>query len=246
MMFQLPNSDEASLLKSTDALSSSMLEAWTSLPAEVRAALVTNEMGVGNTVPGSSFTTGSTSSSSSSDGERANILVPETVEVCPQTGTRVVLKPLERAPKNVFEFSKTHTSESMHVEKTSAAVVTTKTSVMTRTRGWRNVFSLPIAYDVNMIPRGTILDTTNPSLLDATGNHPEGYNRRFAVLDDAIDRLYGDKIRNYFAVKGIELTTCILNGGEDDKRPAVSAFLCINDTPFGGQCFFRLRKGAQD
>ena len=73
-----------------------------------------------------------------------------------------------------------------------------------------------------MIPRGTILDPANPSLLDATGNHPEGYNRRFAVLDDAIDRLYGEKIRNYFTQQGIELTTCVLNGGEADKRPAVS------------------------
>ena len=212
-------------MKPTEGLSSSMLEAWTSLPSEVRAALVTNEMGVGNTVPGSSFTTASTSSTSSSDGDRSSSSAPETVEVCPKTGTKVVLKPLERAPENVFEFSKTHTSETTHVEKTSAAVITTKTSVMTRTRGWRNVFTLPIAYDVNMIPRGTILDPTNPSLLDATGIHPEGYNRRFAVLDDAIDRLYGDKIRNYFAVKGIELTTCILKGGEDDKRSDVRTFL---------------------
>jgi len=73
-----------------------------------------------------------------------------------------------------------------------------------------------------MIPTGTILHPTNPSLLDATGNHPEGYNRRFAVLDDSIDRLYGDKIRNYFTLNGIDLTTCVLSGGEPDKRPAVS------------------------
>jgi len=108
------------------------------------------------------------------------------------------------------------------VEKTAAALVTTKTSIMTRTKGWRNIFNLPIAYDVNMIPRGTILDPTNPSLLEATGNHPEGYIRRFAVLDDAIDSLYGERIRNYFALQGIELTTCVLKGGEDDKRRAVS------------------------
>ena len=214
-------------MKPTATLSSSILEAWTSLPAEVRAALVTSELGAASTVPGSSFTSGSSSASSSSSddaGERADIM-SETVEICPKTGSKIVLKPLERAPKNVFEFSKTHTKETTQVEKTSAAVVTTKTSVMTRTRGWRNVFTLPIAYDVNMIPRGTILDPINPSLLDATGNHPEGYDRRFAVLDDAIDRLYGDKIRNYFTVQGIELTTCVLNGGEDDKRPAVSVFV---------------------
>ena len=124
--------------------------------------------------------------------------------------------------KNVFEFSKTNTKETTQVQKTPAAVVTTKTSIMTRTKGWRNVFTLPIAYDVNMIPRGTLFDSTNPQLLDATGNHPEGYNRRFAVLDDSVERLYGDKIRAYFAAQGIELTTCVLNGGEADKRPDVS------------------------
>lgn len=172
-----------------------------------------------STEPG---TVSSVTSGSSSNSDDTSTEPNERVEICPSTGTKIVLKPLERAPENVFEFSKTHTQETTLVEKTSAAVVTTKTSVMTRTRGWRNVFTLPIAYDVNMIPRGTILDPANPSLLDATGNHPEGYNRRFAVLDDAIERLYGDKIRNYFLQKGIELTTCVLNGGEADKRPAVS------------------------
>ena len=205
-------------LKPTASLSPSVLEAWNSLPPEVRAALVSSELGMADRTSATS----SESLSASSDDILSD--ANEKVEICPTTGTRVVLKPLERAPKNVFEFSKTHTKETTQIEKTSAAVVTTKTSIMTRTRGWRNVFTLPIAYDVNMIPRGTMLDPSNPSLLDATGNHPEGYNRRFAVLDDAIERLYGEKIRNYFLQNGIELTTCVLNGGEADKRPAVSLF----------------------
>lgn len=224
--------DEASLVKSNAKLPASILEAWASLPEEVRTALVNSEMRSSSIPPPTmnhsdtyaSFTSGSSASSNNSDdaGERSSIVKGETVEICPETGTKVVLKPLERAPKNVFEFSKTHTRESTKVEKTAAALVTTKTSIMTRTKGWRNIFNLPIAYDVNMIPRGTILDPTNPSLLEATGNHPEGYNRRFAVLDDAIDSLYGERIRNYFALQGIELTTCVLKGGEDDKRRAVS------------------------
>lgn len=73
-----------------------------------------------------------------------------------------------------------------------------------------------------MVAHGTLLDPANPQLLEATGIHPEGYNRRFAVIDAEVDRIYGGKIRNYFVERNIELTTCILSGGEADKRPAVS------------------------
>ena len=235
----MKNQSDEAVLKPTSNLSTSILEAWISLPPEVRAALVSTELGVttqetsSNTpstkpesLTDSSITTGSSSSDSDDAGERSDTSTNETVEICPSTGSKIVLKPLERAPMNVFEFTKSHTRETTKVEKTPAAVVTTKTSIMTRTRGWRNVFTLPISYDVTMIPRGTILDPTNPSLLEATGNHPEGYNRRFAVVDDSIERLYGEKIRNYFTLHGIELTTCVLSGGEADKRPVVS-FPCF-------------------
>lgn len=223
-------------MKPSSTLSSSILEAWASLPAEIRRALINSELGgqtdSSTTHPtegssfGSSLTSGSSNSSDDS-GERTDIS-NETVEECPTSGTKVVLKPLERAPKNVFEFSKTHTKETTEVEKTPAAVVTKTTTIVTRTKGWRNVFTLPISYDVNMIPRGTLLDPTNPQLLDATGNHPEGYNRRFAVLDDQVEHLYGDKIRAYFTANGIELTSCVLKGGEADKRPAVSTFFSFS------------------
>eukprot|EP00957_Ditylum_brightwellii_P040788 3088093-Ditylum_brightwellii.AAC.1 len=70
-----------------------------------------------------------------------------------------------------------------------------------------------------MVPHGTLLNPANPQLLAATGVHPEGYNRRFAVIDAAVHQIYGTKIQQYFDAKGIQLTTCILNGGEADKRP---------------------------
>lgn len=129
------------------------------------------------------------------------------------------MRPLERAPKNVFEFEKTQTDEQVSVEKSSSAVKTTTTKIVSTMRGWRNVFSLPISYDVNMVPHGTILDPANPQLLHATGPLVEGYNRRYAVIDDQVDKIYGDKIRAYFDAKGIELTTTVINGGEADKRP---------------------------
>jgi len=144
----------------------------------------------------------------------------EIVEECPQSGAKVVMKPLERAPENVFEFTKEHQEEKVEIKKVAGSTVTTTTKIVSTGRGWRNVFNLPISYDVNVVAHGTILDPINPQLLQATGVHPEGYDRRFAVIDDAIDRIYGKKIRDYFVARGIELTTCVLAGGEAEKRPA--------------------------
>jgi len=147
------------------------------------------------------------------------------------------MRPLERAPKNVFEIHKTHEHETTEVvNKTPATTVTTTTKVVTTGRGWRNVFSLPISYDINMVPHGTILDPTNPQLLHATGAHPEGYNRRFAVIDTAVDEIYGEQIRDYFVNNGIELVTCVLNGGEAEKRPQAV------DKILDDLCSYKLRR----
>jgi 3-dehydroquinate synthetase len=178
-----------------------------------------------------------------SSGPLLEVFVEEDVE----SGTKLVLKPLERAPDNVFSFNKIQTQENTLVVTTAAATVTTKKTVVTRTRGWRNVFTLPISYDVNIVPYGTILDPENTQLLDATGPRVEGYNRAFAVVDDTVERLYGDKIREYFAVNQIELTICVLKGGEDDKRPQavdqliddLCAYKCRRREPIlaiGGGC----------
>lgn len=216
-------------------MSSSVVDTWNSLAPEVRAALVELELA---SQPTASALTSSTVSSSASDSSSSGTEDKfQTIqELDKKTGSMVVLKPLERAPKNVFAFNKTSTKESTEVERTSAALVTRKTSIVTQTRGWRNVFTLPIAYDVNVIPYGTILDPTNPQLLDATGPRVEGYNRCFAAIDDAIESLYGDKIRQYFEAQGVELTSCVLSGGEDDKRPQAV------DKLIDSLCAYKLRR----
>ena len=76
-----------------------------------------------------------------------------------------------------------------------------------------------------MIPHGTLFDPLNSALLDATGVHPEGYNTRFAVVDAEVEKLYGNKITEYFEAKGITLTKCVIDGGEAAKRSKVS--LCL-------------------
>lgn len=215
---------------------------WESLSPEVRNALIASELKVDSSnikqrdrSESSTPTVLSRSSSelffdqsSSSDGSSKELEGVAHVEKCPVSGAKVILTPVERAPENVFAFTKTHSLEKSEVVKTSSATVTTTTKVVSTSRGWRNVFSLPISYDVNMVAHGTLFDHVNSQLLDATGVHPEGYNTRFAVVDTEVEALYGDKIRSYFEHKGIELTVCVVNGGEADKRSEVSfMYACV-------------------
>mmetsp|Transcript_7191 Transcript_7191/g.15188 ORF Transcript_7191/g.15188 Transcript_7191/m.15188 type:complete len:555 (-) Transcript_7191:473-2137(-) len=223
----------------TPSLPTSVLQTWASLPASVRAALVSSEMNKDATSAGMPSTQSSTSLGSSDRSESETMSNEDLTtfeENCPNTGAKVVLTPLERAPQNVFAFKKTQTSESVEVKKTSSATVTTTTKVVTGSRGWRNVFTLPISYDVNMVAHGTLLDPANPQLLHATGVHPEGYNRRFAAIDDQVFKIYGSQILNYFAKRGIELTYTVLNGGESDKRPMAV------DKLLDEMCSYKLRR----
>merc|ERR1711865_615325 len=108
-------------------------------------------------------------------------------------------------------------------------------TIMT-TKGWRNIFTLPISYDVNMVPAGTILDPSNSQLFESTGIHPEGYNTRFAVVDEAVNDIYGQKIRDYFTAQNIDLTIIVTPGGEPDKRSdAVDKIL-------DAMCVYKLRR----
>lgn len=233
--------------KLSDSLPPSVLKVWNSLPDAVRSALVSKEVSLSRKPSSMSMTsltstcseseTTFSNKSNSNDDNTSDQQQSEISELDSETGTTTVLTPLERAPQNVFAFTKTHTSERTEVVKPSSSMtVTTKTKVVTTGRGWRNVFTLPISYDVNMVAHGTLLDSTNPQLLNATGHHEEGYNRRFAVIDDAVDKIYGQKIRQYFTDNGIELTTCILNGGEADKRPAAV------DALVDEMCAYKLRR----
>lgn len=206
-----------------------MVEAWSSLPAEVRAALVQSELASSTelsrrdssflSVTSSSSDSGSGSDDTSSEEKEGG----EILEECKATGAKIVMRPLERAPENVFAFTKTSKSQAVNVEKKASGVVTTKTTVVSTSRGWRNIFSLPISYDVTIVPHGSLLDPLNPQLLNSTGVHPEEYNRRFAVIDEAIDEIHGVQIRAYFAARNIELHTVTIAGGEPAKRPDVSS-----------------------
>jgi len=194
------------------------------LSPDVRAALIASEMSsVASTkVSSESSLDSSNSSQSDASSEAKNDNEGVIVEEDADSGIKTILRPLERAPDNVFELTKTTSRETTKVTRTASSTVVTKTTVMTSTKGWRNIFTLPISYDVNMVPNGTLLDPANPQMLESTGIHPEGYNRRFAVIDEAVNNIHGKKIVDYFSAQGIELTTVIIPGGEADKRPEVS------------------------
>lgn len=203
-----------------------MIDAWSSIPANVRSALIKIETlstdGLTNRDSSESMTSSASDSSVSDDDVKEKL--GEFQEDCPQTGSKWVMRPLERAPENVFAFTKTRKSEQVNVEMNAVSTVTTKRTIVSTSRGWRNVFSLPISYDVNMVPHGTLLDPANKQLLESTGVHVEGDNRRFAVIDATVDAIYGEKIRRYFGFYGIELQTVVIEGGEPAKRPKVCCF----------------------
>ncbi|KAL7536677.1 hypothetical protein ACHAXR_007328 [Thalassiosira sp. AJA248-18] len=245
-------------IKVSPTVPKSVADMWESLAPDVRAALISSELKADNnngmikhqqSLAGSSTPTVMSRASSSvsffeqnsslgSSKEEDSIESNDVMhEKCPVSGAAVKLTPLERAPENVFSFTKTHLSEKSEVvNPTSSTTVTTTTKVVSTSRGWRNIFSLPISYDVNMVAHGTLFDTINSQLLDATGVHPEGYNTRFAVVDADVDELYGEKIRAYFTVRGIELTVCVIEGGEAGKRPEAV------DTILDQLCAYKLRR----
>lgn len=232
------------MVKVSPTVPKSVADMWDSLAPDVRAALISSELkgeGMlkaqqrdrsGSSTPTVMSRSSSTVSflndqnsslGSSKEDSEAGVII----EKCPVSGADVKLTPVERAPDNVFAFTKTHLEEKSEVVKKASTTVTTTTKVVSTSRGWRNIFSLPISYDVNMVAHGTLFDSVNSQLLDATGVHPEGYNTRFAVVDAEVDTLYGDKIRNYFTERGIELTVCVINGGEADKRSQVRYLLVL-------------------
>lgn len=158
------------------------------------------------------------SETESSKSSSLNETLSENSSTIEQSGNTLELKPLERAPFNVFAFKKKHVEINSSKIKNNGSNMN-KTKTVVTSKGWRNVFTLPMSYDVSIVPHGTLLDPSNPQLLQSTGAPSEEYKRRFAVIDADVDRLCGKAIRNYFSVKGIELISCIINGGEDEKRP---------------------------
>jgi 3-dehydroquinate synthetase len=122
----------------------------------------------------------------------------------PLNGYTARPEPLPRAPENVFVFKREGDGKVL---------------------GWRNVFQLPIQYDVELCPGG-VLSFESTAL--ATRLMPTGGagRRRFLVVDAAVHKLYGASIARYFDHHGIAAHSVVLPGEECNKRmEAVDAIL---------------------
>ncbi|MEW2621591.1 sedoheptulose 7-phosphate cyclase [Streptomyces sp. NPDC048106] len=72
----------------------------------------------------------------------------------------------------------------------------------------------PVRYEVRMVDG--LLDPAHPDLALAGVTERTG-NRRFIVLDDHVERCYGDRLRTYLDAHGLEPTICVLAAEERTK-----------------------------
>eukprot|EP00904_Undaria_pinnatifida_P010668 jgi/Undpi1/6731/HiC_scaffold_20.g09210.m1 len=105
-------------------------------------------------------------------------------------------EPLARAPDNVFVF-----------RGKSGEVL-----------GWRNVFDLPIEYDVELCPGLLQPDSATLSCRFLPDGGPR---RRFIVIDEAVENLYGAKMSANFSNHGVVVQRLVLPG-EEVSPPMVS------------------------
>jgi 3-dehydroquinate synthetase len=79
--------------------------------------------------------------------------------------------------------------------------------------GWTNTFSVPVGYTVEIVDG--LLDAACDVL--AVRYMPPGMSRRFCVVDAAVDAVYGDRLRAYFAAWAVDLTVVVVKGEEANK-----------------------------
>jgi 3-dehydroquinate synthase len=75
------------------------------------------------------------------------------------------------------------------------------------------------AYEVRVIRDGGLLNT--PTLATA-GENAGDVRRRFVIIDDGIEGVWGERIRTYFRQQEVDATYHILPPGEDAKTPEVA------------------------
>lgn len=81
-------------------------------------------------------------------------------------------------------------------------------------RQWKIDTHLPVAYDIVETPR--LLDPDNPEL-STTPDGTTSQRARLVVLDDAVERIYGEEVRRYFDKRGVECRVLVMPGNEQSK-----------------------------
>lgn len=138
-------------------------------------------------------------------------MTPSAAAVKPPTAdARAGVYPVPAAPHNVF----VHSCESL----TNGAH-----------KAWTNRYELPIEYTVEM--HDNLLNPANPTL--ATSFMPASLKRRFCVVDDAVNRLYGSRIAEYFEHHKVRVRVVVVAGGEENKRFEAVEIICNALCEFG-------------
>jgi len=229
-------------------LSDDIIQAWKSLPSSLRSSLISVELGFNKSTSHKSTISNMKRSSGVSlnyenkgKGEKYSLLLINNVNttlkkedfslqnnellsnmeyINESEDATITLKPVERAPTNVYELTIQH--------KESPDMVI---------HGWRNVFDLSISYDIQLVKHGSMFNPDNLQLLHSTGeNYPQSYKRRFAVVDNNVYKQYGTQIHHYFQYHDITLVIHCVKGGEAEKR--MHSYQSILDA----LCVYKLRR----
>lgn len=81
-------------------------------------------------------------------------------------------------------------------------------------QSWLVKSQLPVAYEI--VETHGLLSPDNPELLAVPGGGRSD-DTRLVVIDDAVDALYGERIRSYFAHHEAAVEFLVLPGGEQNK-----------------------------
>ncbi|WP_327733018.1 sedoheptulose 7-phosphate cyclase [Streptomyces nojiriensis] len=85
----------------------------------------------------------------------------------------------------------------------------------TPTRSWTVSTAKPVTYEVRF--ENGLLDPANPALAEAGNAAGTTGSRRLLVVEEQVQRLYGDRIAAYFAARGLDTETCVLPAHEQLK-----------------------------
>ncbi len=88
--------------------------------------------------------------------------------------------------------------------------------------GWHVAYQRPVEYDI--LKSTKLLDPGNDALLSVGKCQ---HTRRFVVVDNNVQRIYGARIRQYFEAREIEAKILTFPGGEESKT--VDGYLCLLD-----------------
>lgn len=91
--------------------------------------------------------------------------------------------------------------------------------------GWVVASQQSIIYDVRL--KDGLFDVTSRDLIEVGATNPSTRLRRFVVVDETVDRIYGDSIRQYFDAHDVE--TRVLTLGVSERTKTMESVFAVVD-----------------